>query len=375
MATVYIETRKRLRRNSYVIYYKHPLSGKNRYFKTLPKKKEAQNEAHKLRALLDTGKTPEEQTIKAKPRHLTVSEVGGILLNSWEDKLTNKELSPNTVDCYEVWLDQIRVAFKGKLACEIRKEDILTYRKKVVNTRSNATSNRILFVIKQLFKIAMDNGVIFDDLSKDIKYLSEKDHERNKYLLPQRLDILVSASHKTRAKYYMPSLIYLGAEHGTSRQEVLGLEWDHINFDYHGIGLIRFYRNKNDRERTEYLMPRTKQALLDWKAHLEFMRHRKKIQPVESRFVFCRLNGEPIKRFDSAWRQICKIAKLTDFHYHDLRHTYCSNLLLAGANLKDVKDMIGHNDLAMTDRYSHLTSDHHRAIQEKLAEHYGNGKQ
>ena len=138
--------------------------------------------------------------------------------------------------------------------------------------------------------------------------------------------------------------------------------------------MIRFYRSKNNRERTEFLIPRTKQALLDWKAHLEYMRNRKKIQVVETRFVFCRLNGEPIKRFDSAWRQICKIAQLTDFHYHDLRHTYCSNLLLAGANLKDVKDMIGHSDIAMTDRYSHLTSDHNRAIQKKLAEHYENGE-
>ena len=370
MATVYIETRKRLKRNSYVIYYKHPLSGKNRYFKTLPKKKEAQNEANKLRALLDTGKTPEEQKIKAKPLHLTVKEVGEILLSSWEDKLINSQLSVNTIDCYKIWLDQISVSFGGKLACEIRETDILDYRKYLAKSRSNATSNRILFVIKQLFKLAKANGLIYEDPSEGIKYLSEKEHERNKYLLPEQLDNLVSASQQVRSKFYMPSLIYLGAEHGTSRQEALGLEWDHINFDYKGIGLIRFFRKKNRRERTEFLMPRTKEALLSWKSHLEFMRHRKKIQPVDTKFVFCRLNGEPIKRFDSAWRQICEAEKLTDFHYHDLRHTYCSNLLLAGANLKDVKDMIGHSDIAMTDRYSHITSDHHRAIQEKLARHY-----
>jgi len=73
--------------------------------------------------------------------------------------------------------------------------------------------------------------------------------------------------------------------------------------------------------------PRTKKALLEWKSHLEITRHRKRIHPIETRFVFCRLNGQPIKRFDSAWRNICKIAKIKDFHYHDLRHTFCSNLL------------------------------------------------
>ena len=168
------------------------------------------------------------------------------------------------------------------------------------------------------------------------------------------------------------ALIYLGAEHGAARQEALSLEWSHIDFDYKGIGFIRLFRTKNGKERTDYLMPRTKQALLGWKDHLEFMRYRKKIQPAEARFVFCRLNGEPIKRFDSAWRQICKIAGLTNFHYHDLRHTYCSNLLLSGANIKDVKEMIGHSDISMTDRYAHLSLDHHRATQERLAKHYEN---
>jgi integrase len=113
--------------------------------------------------------------------------------------------------------------------------------------------------------------------------------------------------------------IYLGAEHGASKQEALCLQWTDIDFEYLGIGFIRFFRNKNKKERTEYLMPRTKKALLDWKAHLEYMRHRKRIEPIETRFVFCRLNGMPIKRFDKAWNQICKIAKVTNFHYHDLR--------------------------------------------------------
>jgi site-specific recombinase XerD len=35
--------------------------------------------------------------------------------------------------------------------------------------------------------------------------------------------------------------------------------------------------------------------------------------------------------------------------------------------------MIGHKDLSMTDRYSHLTLEHKRSRQEKLAEHYSNG--
>jgi site-specific recombinase XerD len=42
------------------------------------------------------------------------------------------------------------------------------------------------------------------------------------------------------------------------------------------------------------------------------------------------------------------------------------------SDLKDAKEMIGHSDISMTDRYSHLTALHKRSRQERLAEHDGN---
>jgi len=45
---------------------------------------------------------------------------------------------------------------------------------------------------------------------------------------------------------------------------------------------------------------------------------------------------------------------------------------IADLKIKDVKEMIGHSDISMTDRYSHLTLNHHKAIQDKLAKHYEN---
>ena len=168
----------------------------------------------------------------------------------------------------------------------------------------------------------------------------------------------------------MPALIYLCAEHGAAKQQALTLAWKDSDFNFEGRGLIRLYRTKNKKERTEFFMPRSKQALLKWRDHLSWMRRRKRIEPVENVSVFCRLKGTPIKRFDKAWRNVLKIASIDDFHYHDLRHTFCSNLILSGSDLKEVKEMIGHKDLSTTDRYSHLTAVHKKQNQEKLAEHY-----
>jgi site-specific recombinase XerD len=40
-----------------------------------------------------------------------------------------------------------------------------------------------------------------------------------------------------------------------------------------------------------------------------------------------------------------KVAGISGFHFHDLRYTLCSNLLMAGGDLKDAKEKIGLSDL------------------------------
>ena len=372
MATVFIQKKKRKTRNSYIIMYKNPLSGKIKYYKTLQKQKDAQKTANDLRTLLDTGKLPVSNKEKLKVMASTFREMGNLLDQVWKQKFINSQLSPKTYQDYSLILNQLNDIFGRRLLCEISQRQVLDYRNELAEKISNVTSNRYLFVIKQVFKQSMSEGAILEDPAGPIVYLSEKDHERNRYILPHAIDDLIKASQETRSKFYMPALIFLGAEHGTSRQEALSLKWGDIDFDFQGKGLIRLFRNKNKRERTEYLMPRTKQALQDWKKHLEWMRHRKRIEIIEPDTVFCRLNGTPLKRFDNAWRRICKIASIDDFHYHDLRHTFCSNLLLSGSDIKDVKEMIGHSDITMTDRYSHITNLHKYYRQNKLAEHYAN---
>lgn len=214
---------------------------------------------------------------------------------------------------------------------------------------------------------------IIKDIASDIDYLSEKEHERNNFLLPPQISNLISATQNTRAKFYMPAITYLGAEHGASKQEILSLKWSDIDFEFKGKGLIKFYRTKNKKKRTEFLMPRTKQALLDWKAHLEHMRRRTNVEKVKSDQVICRIDGTPIKCFNKAWWHALKVAGISDFHFHDLRHTFCSNLIFSGGGLKDAKEMIGHSDISMTDRYTHISDGHMMNRQEKLAEHYNEG--
>ena len=371
MATVIIQKRKRKDRNSYLLTFKEPISGKLKYYRAYQRKREAQQAANDLRVLLDSGKMPETKRTRLNP--LTFKDVAVSLRKEWIERLGRGDISEKTCQDYCIWLNVLIRHFGKFILCQITCDQIIAYRGDVQKDHTNVTANKYFSVIKKVFKHGLGLNAVIEDVTEGIPYLSEKAHERNQFLLPAKLDTLIKATHKTKAKFYMPAIVYLGAEHGASKQEILSLRWSDIDFDYAGTGLIRLFRTKNGRERTEFLMPRTKNALLNWQDHLKWMRYRRKIETVQSDHVFCHLNGAPIKCFNKAWWKSLELAGIADFHFHDLRHTFCSNLILSGAGLKEAKEMIGHADISMTDRYSHLSFDYKLSKQKRLADHYVNG--
>ncbi|MDR3436383.1 site-specific integrase [Telmatospirillum sp.] len=66
-----------------------------------------------------------------------------------------------------------------------------------------------------------------------------------------------------------------------------------------------------------------------------------------------------------SWATALTAAKIVDFRFHDIRHTAATRTLRATGNIKAVKEMLGHNDIATTNRYAHVTSDDVRAAMEK----------
>jgi integrase len=62
----------------------------------------------------------------------------------------------------------------------------------------------------------------------------------------------------------------------------------------------------------------------------------------------------------SAFKGAVARAKVADFHFHDLRHTFASWAVQRGATLQEVKDLLGHSTMAMVMRYAHLSPEHLR---------------
>ncbi len=70
--------------------------------------------------------------------------------------------------------------------------------------------------------------------------------------------------------------------------------------------------------------------------------------------------------FRPYWQAAVAAAKITDFHFHDLCHTFASWAVQRGATLQEVKDLLGHSSLAMVMRYAHLSPEHLRKAVARL---------
>jgi site-specific recombinase XerD len=70
------------------------------------------------------------------------------------------------------------------------------------------------------------------------------------------------------------------------------------------------------------------------------------------------VNGAPYTDIKHSFTKACNTAQLADLHFHDLRHTFASHLVMSGIDLTTVKELLGHKDIKMTLRYAHLAPFH-----------------
>ena len=66
------------------------------------------------------------------------------------------------------------------------------------------------------------------------------------------------------------------------------------------------------------------------------------------------------------WKEALETAQISDFCFHDLRHTCASNLAMTGATSSDIAAVLGHRTLDMVKRYTHLTPNHIQSVTERM---------
>jgi len=228
--------------------------------------------------------------------------------------------------------------FSNNLLQEIDPELIDRYKSKRVNDGvANATINRELAALKKMFNIAITwrkYGITYNPV-KDVDFLKEPPG-RTRYLsLSEIPEFLISCDD-----YFRP--IVLTALHtGMRLKEILDLKWENIYIRNVLSPYLEVAMSKNNEKR---IIP------LD-----ETMINLFKELPKKLEYVFLNMRGNAkLNRVTKPFENALKKAGIDNFRFHDLRHTFASHFVMSGGDLLSLKEILGHSDIRMAQRYSHL---------------------
>ena len=153
---------------------------------------------------------------------------------------------------------------------------------------------------------------------------------------------------------FMWRIILMAYHTGMRQAEILKLEWDQI--DMEGWIRLRANQTKSGKARIVAL----NKTVLDMLQ--EMPRH-----PISQK-VFLSANKEPLDRFTTYLRTVfersLKQATIENFVFHDLRHTYVTNMMRAGHPEYAVMKQVGHESTAMLRRYQLIDESDLRCLQQ-----------
>jgi integrase len=157
----------------------------------------------------------------------------------------------------------------------------------------------------------------------------------------------------------MKELVVFAANTGCRQGEIINLRWNEV--DLKGCRMTLGNREHLTKSKRVRSIPLNKLAL-------EVLEKRK--DKSVSELVFA-LDGSPIDptRLSKRFKKYVKRAKLNDgLHFHSLRHSFASWLVMQGVSLFQVQKLLGHTTPTTTQIYAHLTNDNLAATVEKLSE-------
>jgi integrase len=157
--------------------------------------------------------------------------------------------------------------------------------------------------------------------------------------------LLEEAGRESQAGH-LPDFIRLALNTGCRKGELLGLQWQRVDLQ---AGLI-YLEADNTKTRRRRSVPLNANALAAMESRSRF----RALHCPDSEWVFCHADGRRIGDVKRSFAKACERSGILDFRVHDLRHTCAAWLVTAGVGLTEVRDLLGHTTVTMTERYAHL---------------------
>jgi len=293
----------------------------------------------------------------------------------------DKQLSPKTVKMYgyylyffEVWMVQSK---NSTAVEEISDETIRNFRLYLSHTYKNPhkgylsrqSQGYFLIAIRSFLKYLLKQKL--EVMAPEMIELGKQKEREIKFLLPEELQrIFDSVDTTEEAGIRDRAILEVLFSTGLRVSELTSLNKEDINIERGEFSVL----GKGRKVRVVFLSDHAKKRLSEY---LE-----KRTDPYSPLFIRysgpkpqegltpekMRLSVRSVERLVDKYRKTAGIIK--HFSPHALRHSFATDLLQHGADLRSVQEMLGHKNVATTQIYTHVTNPQLREIHQKF--HSGN---
>jgi integrase len=227
-------------------------------------------------------------------------------------------------------------------------------RDKLVHQASGSTANRYLAVLSHAFTVAWREWGWIESNPVFSVTKPKEPRGRVRFLSDSERDRFLTACRESPSAAWLYPLVVLALSTGMRSGEIRGLTWDRVDLKQ---GRILLEETKNGERR---LIPLVGHAC-------ELLREFGKVRRLDTDLVFPgrRRPDKPVN-LQHPWEHALKEAGIEDFRFHDLRHSAASYMLMNGATIAELTEVLGHKTLQMVKRYSHLSEAHAKGLVERM---------
>ena len=200
-----------------------------------------------------------------------------------------------------------------------------------------------------MFTKAVEWEMIEQETLRRIRIVKQQkeNNKRTRFLEIEECQILIDC-----AEPHLKPILITALNTGMRKTEILTLTWENVDLNN---GFILLNNTKNDERRDIPINETLRQMLINLPRRLDV-----------PYLFFDAVSGKHYIDVKTSFNTACRRAKIRDFRFHDLRHTFASHLVMAGVDIMTVKELLGHKTLAMTLRYAHLAPSHKTKALERL---------
>lgn len=281
--------------------------------------------------------------------------------------------SPRTIENYKLYLERF-IDFAGDIdVAKITSETIRKYRLWLNRYKNSNTGEELLLITQNYHLIAL-RGLLTYLSQRDISSLAA-----DKITLPKTVRKQVTFLHYDEVVRLIeqipldnePSLrdraiIELLFSSGLRVSELVSLNRDHINLARREF----MVRGKGQKDRPVFV---SMSAAEHVKNYLDarsdslpalFISYSRRLAKPSVSGDYRRLSARSIQRMVSHYARLAGITKHVS--PHTMRHSFATDLLMNGADLRAVQSMLGHSNIATTQIYTHVTDQHLKDVHERF---------